>query len=135
MAAPKNYKSRYITAVAMEQSEKDLMGTLGITHSEAHRIGLHVLIEQRIMDSDPRVTPEVIGQFAELKKTIYKEIEAYVRLQKTAQTTLETMKNIVGKEQELVEVWDVAEEAYVRIPRQQQEMHPEVYILKGVAKA
>jgi len=127
MSAHRKYAHRYTTAVSMEQVEKDLCESLGIEHPDAHRIGLHVLIEQRIIDADSRVTPEIIEQFAELKKTLYKDFQAYIRLQDTAQTTLQTLKITVGEQQELIRVYDKGEEAYIHIRKEQ--FNPEYQIL------
>jgi hypothetical protein len=119
MGAHRKYQNRYTTAVSMEQTEKDLCEALGIEHPDAHRIGLHVLIEQRINDSDPRVTSEIIEKFADLKKTLYKDFQAYIRLQDATQTTLQNLKTTAEKKEELIEVWDRGEEAYIRIPKSQ----------------
>jgi hypothetical protein len=66
MVAHKKYADLYCTQVSMERTEKELMDALGIEHPDAHRIGLHVIIEQRLNDADHRVTPEIIEKFAEL---------------------------------------------------------------------
>lgn len=91
------------------------MDALGIEHPDAHRIGLHVLIEQRLNDTDSRVTPEIIEKFAELKKTLYRDFQAYICLQDTAQKTLANLAES-KKPEEIIEVYDRAEEAYIRIP-------------------
>lgn len=119
MGAHKKYSNRYCTQVAMERSEKDLCDALGIEHPDAHRIGLHVLIEQRINDGDRRVTPEIIERFAELKKTLYRDFQAYIRLQDSAQATLQNIKNTVEEKEEEIVVWDRGEEAYIPIPKSQ----------------
>jgi hypothetical protein len=111
----------------MELVEKDLCESLGIEHPDAHRIGLHVLIEQRINDADPRVTPEIIEKFADLKKTLYKDFQAYIRLQDTAQKTLQTLAES-HKEPELIRVYDIGEEAYIQIPKEQ--FDPKWHVLK-----
>jgi hypothetical protein len=119
MPAHRKYANRYCTQVSMERVEKDLCDALGIEHPDAHRIGLHVLIEQRINDSDRRVTPEIIEKFALLKKTLYQDFQAYIRLQDSAQATLQNLKTTVEEKGELIEVWDRGEEAYIRIPKSQ----------------
>jgi len=123
MSAPRKYQDRYTTAVSMERTEKDLMAALGIEHPDAHRIGLHVLIEQRINDADSRATPAIIEQFAELKRGLYKDFQAYIRLQDTAQKTL---TNLIESQKpgELIEVWDVESESYIHIPKSRYDAQP-----------
>jgi hypothetical protein len=112
----------------MEQEEKVLMEALGIEHPDAHRIGAHVLIEQRINDGDRRVTPEIIEKFAELKKTLYRDFQAYIRLQDSAQATLQNLKTSVEEKGELIEVWDLDSETYIHIPLSQYEANPDAWV-------
>ncbi|MGA2105990.1 MAG: hypothetical protein ABSG06_11460 [Methanoregula sp.] len=130
MAAHRKYADRYITSVTMERAEKELCEVLGIEHNEAHRMGLHVYIEQRITEADPRVMPEIIEKFAELKKTLYRDFQAYIRLQDSAQKTLVNLAES-KKAEELIEVYDRGEEAYIRIPKSQ--FDPEWHRMRGKA--
>lgn len=127
MVAHKKYADRYCTQVSMERTEKELMDALGIEHPDAHRIGLHVLIEQRLNDADTRVTPEIIGKFSDLKKTLYRDFQAYISLQDTAQKTLANLAES-QKPEELIEVFDRGEEACIRIPKSQ--FDPEWHTLR-----
>ena len=130
MPARQKYFDRYITAVSMERKERTMAESLGITLSDALRIGLNVMINTRIADGDPRVTPELITEFIEIQKKDAEDFKAYIRLQDAAQQTLEKIAEIrkeTLKPREMVRVWDKGTEAYIQIPKE--ELDPRWHII------
>lgn len=64
------------TSVRVERAYKDLAEVLEVELTTAANIGLEVLIEDRLSNiSDPRVTPEMVAQFREVKTHHLKELE------------------------------------------------------------
>jgi len=135
MPALRKYLDKYITSVALERKEREIAESLGITLSDALRIGLNVMINTRISDGDRRLTDEILADFLEIQKKDVEDFKAYIRMQDAAQQTLvkmaETLKE-TRKPKELVRVWDRAREAYVQIPRD--DVNPEWHILSPKAE-
>ena len=135
MPAHRRFLNRYITTISMERKEREIAESLGITLSDALRIGLNVMINTRISDGDRRLTDEILADFLEIQKKDVEDFKAYIRMQDAAQQTLvkmaETLKE-TRKPKELVRVWDRAREAYVQIPRD--DVNPEWHILSPKAE-
>ena len=122
MGAPKKYRDKYVTTISMERQEKEIADVLGILLSDALRLGLNFAIKMRIVDDDRRITPEILEQFAEIEKRDLLDLQAYIRLKSHEQQTLDKileLKKEAQKEDELIEVYDRGEEAYIRIPKSQ----------------
>jgi len=120
MPAHRRFLNRYITTISMERKEREIAESLGITLSDALRIGLNVMINTRISDGDRRLTDEILADFLEIQKKDVEDFKAYIRMQDAAQQTLEKMAETLKetrKPKELVRVWDRAREAYIQIPR------------------
>ena len=129
MAAHKKYFERYDTAVSLEKKEYDLTRTLGITLSDAIRLGIYVMIQTMISQQDQKINSDVLEQFLEIQKRDMDDLKSYIRMQDAAQTTLQNLKNSVEKQEELIEVWDRGEEAHIRIKRSQ--FDPEWHTLRS----
>ena len=120
MPARKTFFDRYTTGVNVERSEWTLAHSLGIHLSDALRLGLNFMIKDRIIEGDPRVTLEVLEQFKEIEARDLQDLERYIRLKNSEQTTLDKMLEIkkeAQNEEEIIEVYDKGEEAYIRIPK------------------
>ena len=64
------------TSVRVERTYKELAEILELELTTAANIGLEVMIEDRLSNvSDPRVTPEMVAQFREVKNHHLKELE------------------------------------------------------------
>jgi len=130
MPAHRRFLNRYITTISMERKEREIAESLGITLSDALRIGLNVMINTRISDGDRRLTDEILAAFLEIQKKDVEDFKAYIRMQDAAQQTLERMAETLKeskKPKELVRVWDRAGESYIQIP--EDEVNPEWHIL------
>jgi antitoxin component of RelBE/YafQ-DinJ toxin-antitoxin module len=133
MPAHKTFFDRYVTAVSVERQEWKIAQALGIKLSDAVRLGLNFMIKDRIIDSDRRLTPEILEQFKEIETRDLQDLERYIRLKKEEQTTLDKMvetRKEATKEEEMVEVYDKDEESYITITKRLYAEHPEWYVLK-----
>ena len=122
MPPPKKYIDAIVTTMRLERKSKKIADALGILLSDSLAIGLNCQIRMRINDDDSRVTPEIIQDYKDLELQSIKEIEGYIRLKNAEQTTLEKMigiKKEAQKDEELIEVWDRGEDAYIRIKKSQ----------------
>lgn len=127
MAYPRQYVNRYCTNVQMEMDEYQIAKRLVIRLSEALRIGLHAMIEDRIADPENfRVTPEIITAYQEIKIRSLNDLKAQV----TARDMIREETSIVStiqaraeehreQQNERIRVYDTIEEKYRDITRKQ----------------
>jgi predicted transcriptional regulator len=123
-----------VTAVSVERQEWKIAKALDIHLSDAVRLGLNFMIKDKIVSNDRRLNPEILEQFKEIELRDLKDLERYIRLKKEEQTTLDKMVEIrkeAGKEDELIEVWDMDSESYIRIPKSQFEANPGMWKAKA----
>lgn len=127
MAPPQKYQDKYTTSVSMERKLHGVSKALGIEFSDALTAGLHFYIRMRIADNDRRLTPELLEDFKALEFKNVRELESYIRIRKQEQETLDTVIES-QKPEELIEVWDPEEEAYIRIPKSQFDTNPGAWV-------
>jgi hypothetical protein len=90
------------------------------------------MIKDRIIEGDPRVTLEILEQFKEIEARDLQDLERYIRLKNSEQTTLDKLLEIkkeVQKGEEIIEVYDKGEEAYIHIRKSQ--FDPEWHTLRS----
>jgi len=123
LAAHKKYFERYDTAVSVEKKEFDLTRTLGITLSDALRLGIYSMVQTMISQQDQKITSAILEQFVEIQKRDMEDLKAYIRMQDSAQKTLDKMiemKKEEEKPKDLIKVWD-PDDGYVRITKAEAE--------------
>jgi len=128
---PKKFDDPYVTSVRLERAERKIAKSLHIDLSDALRFGLNIIIKDRIASGDPFVTSQVLEDFKAVEAAAIRDLEGYIRLKNTEQTTLDKMvelKKEAEKGQEMIEVYDKGVEAYVHIPKNQ--FDPEWHIVR-----
>lgn len=123
-----------MTAVSVERQEWKIAKALDIHLSDAVRLGLNFMIKDRIVSNDRRLNPEILEQFKEIELRDLRDLERYIRLKKEEQTTLDKMVEIrkeVGKDEEMIEVWDIDSESYIHITRRQYLQNPEAWKVRA----
>lgn len=124
MAYPQKWICPVTTPVRIEKAYKNLAEVLEIEFTTAANAGLELLIEDRLGNiSDPKITPEMVKEFREVKNHHLKEIELSLHRKAILEEKAKQLeeKKAVIKEQiralvKPIRVWDLEEEAYKIIP-------------------